>query len=63
MMDEKRDTQRVAFFHECNDDKEDAKAAFAYVKAQRNLSNRPISLTFGGKDDYVPLQAADVLGL
>lgn len=61
MMDEQRDTQRVAFFHECNDDEEDAKTAFAYVKAQRNLSTRPISLTFGGKNDYVPLQAADVL--
>ncbi len=61
MMDQHRDTQRVAFFHECNDEEENAKAAFSYVKTQRNLSNRPISLTFGGKNDYVPLQAADTL--
>ncbi len=61
MMDEHGDTQRVAFFHECNDDQKDAEAAFAYIKAQKLLNDRVVSLTFGGKEDYVPLQAADVL--
>jgi hypothetical protein len=62
MMDENHSVQRIAFFHECNDYQEEAKAAFAYVEAQRRLVNtRRISLAFAGKDDFVPLQAADVL--
>lgn len=61
MMDKHGDTQRVAFFHECNDYEDEAKSAFAYVKAQKVLNNRIITLAFGGKGDYVPLQAADTL--
>jgi hypothetical protein len=61
MMDEKGSTQRVAFFHESNDYEAEANAAFAYVEQQRRITKRPISLTFGGKGDFVPLQAADVL--
>jgi Protein of unknown function (DUF3800) len=61
MMDENNDTQRVAFYHECNDYQEEARAAFAYVEAQRKLLSTRRSLTFGGKGDFVPLQAADVL--
>jgi hypothetical protein len=61
MMDERGDRQRVAFFHESNDYEKEAEAAFAYVKAEKLLTKRIVSLTFGGKDDYVPLQAADTV--
>jgi hypothetical protein len=61
MLDEKGDKQRIAFFHECNNDEKDAEAAFAYVKTHKILNKRAVTLAFGGKDDYVPLQAADVL--
>jgi hypothetical protein len=61
MMDEHGDRQRVAFFHECNDYKKEAEAAFAYVEKEKLLTPRDISLTFGGKGSYVPLQAADVV--
>jgi hypothetical protein len=61
MLEEKGDNQRIAFFHESNDYEEEANAAFSYLKAQKVLNNRIMTLTFGGKDDFVPLQAADVL--
>ena len=61
MMDESGIDHRVAFFHESNDYRKEAEAAFAYVENQTWLRKRPITLTFGGKDDFVPLQAADVL--
>jgi hypothetical protein len=50
--------QRVAFFHENNDYETEALSAFNWIK-QRD--NRAVSLTFAGKGDFVPLQAADVL--
>ncbi len=53
--------KRVAFFHENNDYKEDALQCFAFLKKHRDPNNQLISLTFGGKEDYTPLQAADVL--
>jgi hypothetical protein len=61
MLEENGDNQRIGFFHECNDYEEEAKAAFSYIKAQKMLNNRIMTLTFGGKDDFVPLQVADVL--
>ena len=61
MLDERGSRQRVAFFHESNDYKKEAEAAFAYVEKETLITPRSISLTFGGKDDYVPLQAADVV--
>jgi hypothetical protein len=51
----------VAFFHECNDYQQEAQAAFAYVKTLKVTHARQISLTFGDKDAFVPLQAADAL--
>jgi hypothetical protein len=61
MMDESGIDKRVAFFHELNDYRDEAEAAFAYIKKQAWLRKKPITLTFGGKDDFIPLQAADVL--
>ncbi len=52
----KRD--RFAFFHEINDYQADAVRCFEWAKAK---DDRMISLTFGGKNDYVPLQAADAV--
>jgi hypothetical protein len=53
--------QRIAFFHENNNFQGDALASFKWVKENMNPNNVVMSLTFGSKEDYVPLQAADVL--
>ena len=60
-MEEYGDNQRIAFFHEQNDYEMEAVKAFEWVKQHRSEKRRPISLKFGGKHDYVPLQAADIL--
>jgi hypothetical protein len=54
-------TGRLAFFHETNDYQASANKSFEFVKLNPNNTARGMSLTFGGKDDFVPLQAADVL--
>jgi hypothetical protein len=51
--------QRLVFFHETNDFKNDALQTFAIVKESNPL--RSLSLTFGTKEQFVPLQAADIL--
>jgi hypothetical protein len=61
MMDERGDRQSVAFIHEVNPFKREAEAAFAYVNDVHVLGRRKVSLTFGTKEEYVPLQAADIL--
>jgi hypothetical protein len=53
--------ERMAFVHEVNDYKEECLKAFAWVQAHDNPHNTPISLSFGSKKDYPPLQAADIL--
>jgi len=53
--------ERVAFVHEINDSRKEALDAFAYVKEHFNWHKSPITLSFGSKADYPPLQAADVL--
>lgn len=53
--------ERLAFIHEDNDYTGEAEDAFNFVKKTRDRHYGPMSLTFGGKSDYVPLQAADVL--
>src|SRR5215211_2559802 len=52
---------RMAFVHEVNDYKGEALDAFDFVKLHRNPRQIPITLAFGSKADYPPLQAADVL--
>jgi hypothetical protein len=53
--------ERMAFVHEVNDFKGEALKAFEYVKQFHNPRGIPITLAFGSKADYPPLQAADVL--
>ena len=53
--------QAVAFVHEENEYEAMAEAAFSSMKAQRSKHYGPMSLTFGEKRAYTPLQAADVL--
>ena len=53
--------ERMAFVHEVNDFKSDAMKAFQYVKEFQNPRLIPMTLAFGSKADYPPLQAADVL--
>jgi hypothetical protein len=53
--------EKIAFIHETNSYKGDALSAFSWIKENKNLDGRLISLTFGSKDDYPPLQAADIL--
>lgn len=51
--------EQIAFFHERNDFHADAMRAFDYVVERWNIGAR-CSLTFGSKERYVPLQAADI---
>jgi hypothetical protein len=53
--------KRIAFFHEINDYAHDATQAFEYLKKHHNPNGQILSLAFGDKQDYVPLQAADIL--
>jgi len=52
--------RRLAFFHETNDYEASAKRSFEFVKINPKYVGKN-ELTFAGKDDFVPLQAADVL--
>jgi Protein of unknown function (DUF3800) len=61
MLDAYGSDQRIGFFHECNDYTQEAVMAFEWVRKHRLRGRKAISLSFGGKEDYVPLQAADVL--
>ncbi len=51
--------QRLDFFHETNDFKDDALQTFAIVKESN--PHRSLSLAFATKEEFVPLQAADIL--
>lgn len=53
--------QRMAFIHEVNDYKGDCLKAFDYVQSELNPRCIPVTLGFGTKEQYPPLQAADVL--
>jgi hypothetical protein len=53
--------ERLAFFHENNDLEGEATASFRWVKENMNPHGIIMSLTFGSKEEYTPLQAADVL--
>jgi hypothetical protein len=53
--------ERMAFVHEVNDFKGEAMKAFEFVKKFRNPRAIPMTMAFGTKADYPPLQAADVL--
>lgn len=61
MATERGKGERMAFVHEVNDYQGEAMKAFAFVKTFRNPRGIPMTLTFGNKAEYPPLQAADVL--
>jgi hypothetical protein len=54
-------TESLKFVHENNDFKGEAQQAFDWIKENANPHNIPMRLTFGGKKDQMPLQAADIL--
>jgi hypothetical protein len=51
----------IAFIHENNNFHAQAYECFHWIKNNGRRINSVISLTFGGKKDYPPLQAADIL--
>jgi hypothetical protein len=54
-------SERIAFVHENNDYHGQVYEAFNWIKGNTNRGNNLISLTFGSKKDYPPLQTADIL--
>lgn len=58
---EARSEERIAFVHECNDYQYEALEVFGWVKRHANPGRRVIGLLFADKQDYTPLQAADML--
>ena len=53
--------QRMAFVHEINDYKGECLKAFEYINTYLNPRKIPMTIGFGTKEQYTPLQAADVL--
>lgn len=53
--------EMLAFIHEVNAFKGEALEAFGYIQKHGNPSGVNMSLTFGTKEKFVPLQAADIL--
>ena len=51
--------EQIAFFHEQNDYKPEAMAVYDYVVERWNIG-AVSSFTFGSKQKYIPLQAADI---
>lgn len=51
---------RLAIYHEANDYQGDARTTFDFFR-RANAGRRRLSLTFGSKAEFVPLQAADIL--
>jgi len=54
-------TESIRFVHETNAHKAEALESFFWVEKMGNPQGTKISLTFGDKDEYTPLQAADIL--
>jgi hypothetical protein len=55
-----RNRDRIGFIHEVNDYRQEALDCFVWEKENVN-ANRIIGLQFATKEDYMPLQAADIL--
>jgi hypothetical protein len=55
------DPRPIAVVHEINDYRQTAMEAFKYIKETHPLGHLLLSLTFGTKAEFVPLQAADTL--
>ncbi|MGH6925499.1 MAG: DUF3800 domain-containing protein [Propylenella sp.] len=54
------DTQKVAIFHEVNEFRSEALECFDFVRKLDGY-RRIMSISFGSKQSYTPLQAADIL--
>jgi hypothetical protein len=52
---------RFALIHEQNSQQHEAQEAYDWIKDRRDTDGSLISLTFAKKDEFVPLQAADIL--
>jgi hypothetical protein len=61
LMNRRGAREPVAIVHEQNDFAAQAMRAFNYVKAHHDPHNLLVSFSFGSKDQFVPLQAADIL--
>jgi hypothetical protein len=55
------DLRNVALFHEINDHQHEALDDFQWIRLHRDYGHHLVSLAFGTKEQFVPLQAADVL--
>jgi Protein of unknown function (DUF3800) len=53
--------ERLAIVHETNNYQREALEAFEFIRTKVNPFGTKMTITFGGKDDYPPLQAADIL--
>ena len=58
---ERGNGERMAFIHEINAYQGAAIQSFDYVRKYLNPRKIRMTLGFGGKEDYAPLQAADIL--
>jgi len=54
-------SERIAFYHETNQYRGEAVQSFRWIQENGNRGGNRISLTFGGKEDFIALQAADTL--
>lgn len=61
LMFETNNKERIAFIHENNSYHGGAYEVFDWIKKYGSRGKNIISLTFGSKEDYPPLQAADIL--
>jgi hypothetical protein len=61
LLNEANIKQRVSFVHENNDFAGEALESFSWIQKNVNEDNRFISLQFGTKTEFTPLQAADIL--
>ena len=53
--------ESLTFLHESNDYETQARKSFDWVKEHRKKHASNMVIAFGGKERYVPLQAADIL--
>jgi hypothetical protein len=57
----KGNREKIAFVHEINQYKQYALDDFNWIKKNTNFGGNLVSLSFGEKADFPPLQAADIL--
>ena len=53
--------ETLKFVHEKNSYEKEAKASFEFIANDANPNNAPMRLLFGGKNEHMPLQTADIL--